>query len=162
MEERKIITKFKVYESINDLQELDKRLLIKAKESLKLAYAPYSNFFVGSSILFQNGKIISGSNQENASYPLCLCAERVTLARAHSEAPNEPILAMAVTVLNPKIEIKIPATPCGACRQVICETERRLDHKIRIILQGEVGEIYVFNSAKDLLPFSFDQTFLQS
>ncbi len=160
MRERQIITKFKVFEHFEDLPEIDKTLLNKAKLALKDAYVPYSYFQVGSAILFKNGRIIAGSNYENASYPLALCAERVTLARAHSEDPNEPILALAVRVLNPKVPINEPASPCGACRQVICETERRHGQDIRIILQGETGEIFVFESAKDLLPFSFNETFL--
>jgi len=159
MKERIWKTAYQVYESADELPEQDRALLQFAKQSLQHSYSPYSNFQVGAAVLLQNGKMVGGANQENASYPLCLCAERVALAAAASQFPGEAALALAVTVHSPGHLIEKPAAPCGACRQVICETECKHQHDIRILLQGETGEILIFPSAKDLLPFSFDGSY---
>ncbi|MEL7021021.1 MAG: cytidine deaminase, partial [Bacteroidota bacterium] len=123
-------------------------------------HAPYSNFYVGAAVLLQNGQILNGANQENAAYPMCLCAERVALASAHAQHPDSPVVAIAITVKNPAQVINQPAAPCGACRQVICETEQRYQQSMQIVLRGETGEIFVFEGGKDLLPIGFDQSYL--
>ena len=153
-------TAIEVYASEKELSLGDQKLVKKAKQALKKSYSPYSNFKVGAAILLKNGKIISGSNQENASYPLCLCAERVTIAAADSVYPKIPILAMAITAKSPTQIISNPVAPCGACRQVIFETEMKHDTPIRILLQGEKGKVYVIAGGKDLLPLSFDGSLL--
>ncbi len=150
----------KVYETVEELSDIDRQLLQRAKEALNDSYSPYSNFKVGAALLLKNGEIIGGSNQENASYPLCLCAERVAISAADAMFNGIPILAIAVTVKNPKQVIKEPASPCGACRQVMCETEMKHRQNMRVLLQGEIGEIYEFESAKGLLPLSFDGSYL--
>jgi cytidine deaminase len=160
MRQRQFQTNFISYYSIEELPKEYQALLNLAKESLEHSYSPYSNFKVGAAALMKNGKMYGGSNQENAAYPLCLCAERVTLSAAESQSPNVPIEAMAITVKNPNQIINSPAMPCGSCRQVLCETERKHKNEIEIIIQGEVGEIFVFKTAKDLLPFSFNESFL--
>ena len=139
---------------------VDQKLLKKAKQALKKSYSPYSNFKVGAAILLNNGKMMSGSNQENASYPLCLCAELVTISAADSVYPKIPILAMAITAKSPTQTIIQPVAPCGACRQVIFETEMKHDTPMRILLQGEKGKVYIIEGAKDLLPLSFDGSLL--
>ncbi len=149
-----------VFEFAHQLPDEDQLLLEKAKEAVGDAYAPYSRFRVGSAIRLRNGKIIKGSNQENASFPLCLCAERVAIAAADSNFPREAVVAVAVTAKSSNQVIDKPIAPCGACRQVICETENKHGHDIRIIMQGESGEIYVLQSGKDLLPLSFDGSYL--
>ena len=103
----------------------------------------------------KNDKVFSGSNQENAAYPLCLCAERVALSAAGNAFPKEPVVALAVTATSPSRAIKEPVSPCGSCRQAIAETEFRFKTPVRIIMQGESGEIYCTNSIKVLLPLSF-------
>ena len=129
-----------------------------ARQAAQKAYAPYSEFQVGAAILLENGEVLSGSNQENASYPLCLCAERVAIAAA---SPHEhAIEALAVMARNPRSPLTQPISPCGACRQVILESEIRFQQPIKIILYGETGEVYVVNSAKSLLPLGFDAHFL--
>jgi len=160
MRERKLTTTYQVYQDINELPATEQQLLLLSKEALKDAYAPYSNFLVGSAVLLQNGEMLGGSNQENASYPLCLCAERVALAAAASQHPKEAVVAIAVTAKSPRKPIEQPITPCGACRQVIGEVEHKHQQDIQVILQGEVGEIFVFKSIKSLLPLLFDNTYL--
>ena len=153
-------TAVEVYTDLSELSETDQQLIVLARASLDDSYSPYSQFQVGAGLLLQNGKMIGGSNQENASYPLCLCAERVALSAAASQYAQIPITAMAVTARNPKKPLSQPISPCGACRQVIFETEQKYHQDIRIILQGEMGDIYILKSAKDLLPLSFEGSFL--
>lgn len=135
-------------------------LLAKAKEALKAAYAPYSNFQVGAACLLDTGEIILGSNFENASYPLCLCAERVALASVHSQWTKNTVVKMAITAKSPEKIIDKPISPCGACRQVILEVEIKQSSPIKLILQGEQGEVLIFDTIKELLPMSFDAEFL--
>jgi cytidine deaminase len=153
-------TEITVYDSFSELPEHYQQLLQSARTALDLAYAPYSNFQVGAALLLEDGRILQGANQENASYPLCLCAERVALNNANIQAPSQQIQAMALTVLNPNKVIQEPATPCGACRQVICEQEERQQHPIPLILQGQKGPVYVLESGQQLLPLGFDRSFL--
>jgi len=160
MKEIKHFTQFQSYKDINELTEVDRNLVLLAREALKDAYAPYSKFQVGAAILLDNGQTIKGSNQENAAYPMCLCAERVALSAVASVAPSSIVKTMAITAKSPSVTINQPISPCGACRQVICETEMKQREAIRVILQGEEGEIYIFNSSKDLLPLFFDGTYL--
>ena len=155
-----IKTIVEVYTSEKDLEKQEQKLLKSAKKALKKSYSPYSNFKVGAAILLANGKTISGANQENAAYPLCLCAERVAIAAADAVYPKIPILAMAITAKSPSQKIETPVAPCGACRQVISETEKKHKTSMRIILQGETGKVYVIASGNDLLPLSFDGSLL--
>jgi len=149
-----------VVENPKDLPTQEEELLALAKASLQNAHAPYSRFHVGAAVLLENGKMIGGSNQENAAYSMCLCAERVALAAVASQFPNEKIKAMAITVKAPLQIISQPAMPCGACRQSLCEKEYHQGEHIRLIIHGEVGNVYIFDSAKDILPLSFDASFL--
>lgn len=142
------------------LAKIEAQLLALAKDSLENAHAPYSNFKVGAAALLDNGKMLGGSNQENAAYPMCLCAERVALSAVASQAPKATIKAMAITVKAPTQVIDQPAMPCGSCRQALCEIEYKQKAPIRLIIRGETGVIFIFKSAKDILPFSFDASFL--
>ena len=155
-----IKTAVTVYNSPQELPEQYQILLQAAKEGLKKSYSPYSNFKVSAAILLENGEILTGANQENAAYTMCLCAERVALATANTNFPEVPVKAIAVTIKNPEKVVEQPAAPCGACRQVLSETEDRFDNKIKIFMQGETGDIYRMESAKDLLPLFFDSSFL--
>jgi len=93
------------------------RLLQSAKKAMKKAYAPYSKFRVGASILLSNGKILSGCNVENASYGMTNCAERTAIFSAVAEL-GPKIDIRAVSIVNDQ---GLPCAPCGACRQVIYE-----------------------------------------
>ncbi len=151
---------WKVAEKLSDLPKKDAKLLALATSSLENAYAPYSKFHVGAAILLENGKMLGGSNQENAAYPMCLCAERVALSAAASQYPKMLIKTMAITVKAPNQIVQQPAMPCGSCRQALCEMEFQQKKDIKLVIRGEEGVIYIFKSAKDILPFSFDATFL--
>lgn len=153
-------TTIEVYEDASQLASNEQMLLQRAKAALPNAYAPYSGFHVSAAVLLENGETLAGANQENAAYPMCLCAERVALGAAHAQFPGVPVAMIAITVQNLKKPVTQPAAPCGACRQVICEMEQRFGNDIEIIMQGETGEIYKLKSGKDLLPLSFDSSFL--
>lgn len=135
-------------------------LVKKAVEATDDAYAPYSNFYVGAAALLESGEIVKGSNFENASYPLCLCAERVALGSVHSQYPGAIVKSIAVTAKNPKQKVSEPVAPCGACRQVICEYEQKQGAPIEIIMFGETDAVIVCESASHLLPIAFDHKFL--
>ena len=148
---------YEVYDSVNELNEKDAKLVEKARKVTKLAYAPYSHFHVGSAAILSNGKIVTGTNQENASYPVTICAERSLLSTASSLYPNAVIDTMAISYHNQteKSNSLKPISPCGMCRQSIMEYEVRANQNIRIILSGIDGKIYIINTIKHLLPLSF-------
>ena len=149
-----------IYKDEDELPGPDRQLLERARKSLDHAYAPYSNFRVGAAVRLANGKVLGGSNQENAAYPMCLCAERVAISAAESQYPGQAVTAIAITVHSLTQVIDQPAAPCGSCRQSLIETEYKHQQKIRIIMQGERGDVYVLENARQLLPLSFDGSFL--
>lgn len=143
-----------------ELTPEEKQLVEEARQATFRSYSPYSHFSVGASVLLANGVILSGSNQENAAYPSGLCAERTVLFYANSQYPNQPITMMAIAARSEKGFTEIPITPCGACRQVLAETEKRFEQPIRILLYGET-ETIIIDGVKDLLPFLFDEDILK-
>jgi len=153
-------TNIEVYENVEELNRADATLMEAAKKALEDAYAPYSKFKVGAALRLKNGKIIIGSNQENAAFPVTLCAERVAIFAAASQYPHEAIEALAITAKSGSRLVDKPITPCGSCRQVIHESEYRFKQPIRVILYGETGEVYVLETIKDILPLTFDANFL--
>jgi cytidine deaminase len=141
----------------------DGSLLKSALKAVALSYSPYSQFAVGAAVLKANGKIYLGANIENASYPLCLCAERSAIAHAHSSAPKSRIIAIAVVAKSRTMKITKAVSPCGACRQVISEFEEKQNSPIRVILGNEdASDRLAFSSIKELLPHSFDSKYLIS
>lgn len=146
---------FEVYDSINDLTEEDAWLLREAREVTQHAYAPYSHFQVGAIARLNNGEIVAGSNQENASFPVGLCAERVLLASAASLFPKVPIKTIAISYHNDNGKSNHPISPCGICRQSLLEYENCVKHPIRLILGGMEGKVYIIERAGMLLPLSF-------
>lgn len=160
MKKIKIETTVDVFEEVDQLPENFKNLIKLAHSAVSTAYAPYSKFYVGAALMLENNEMLIGSNQENAAYSMCLCAERVALAAAASKYPGVAIKAIAVTAKSNKNRIDQPVSPCGACRQSLCESELQHNTDLKIILQGETGPIYLFKTAKDLLPFSFDGSYL--
>ena len=160
MKEIKITTQFKVFESIEELPNDIQDLMTQAVEVRKNAYAPYSKFRVGVAIFLDNGKIVLGSNQENAAYPSGLCAERVAIFYAGAVYPEAKILKMAITAASDTNQTTAPIPPCGSCRQSIAEYEIKQDTPIEIYFMGEIGAIYKSESLKNLLPFMFDKKFL--
>lgn len=161
MKEHSLQIALQIYDTTEELAAADATLLQHAKAALVKSYSPYSKFQVGAAVRLANGAILSGANQENASYPMCLCAEQVTLATAASQYPGVAIEAIAITVHSGLKDITQPASPCGACRQVLCETELRHHQPIRMILQGASGPVFILKKASDLMPLSFDGSFLE-
>ena len=154
MIEKKITTTF--YQTdFSSLNSEEKDLVNRAKNSLEAAYAPYSGFLVGATVLLENGEIISGNNQENVAYPSGLCAERVAIFYAGAKFPNVKIKTIAITAVSKKFEIKDVISPCGACRQAIAEYEVKQENDIRILLHNPDDSILIVNSVSDLLPFMF-------
>jgi cytidine deaminase len=155
MKEQKFEFSFEVYDSIDELNEVDRQLLNEARGVTKRAYAPYSNFFVGAAAKLSNGEMVTGSNQENASFPVGICAERVLLSAASSLYPDIPIETMAISYQSKIVKSDHPISPCGMCRQALQEFEGRMQKPIRLILGGMEGKIYVIKSARQLLPLAF-------
>ena len=160
MKEINITTKFDVFENLNELPKDIQSLMTEAIEIRKKAYAPYSQFRVGAAILLDNGKIILGSNQENAAYPSGLCAERVAIFFAGANYPEAKILKIAISATSDINVNTTPIPPCGSCRQSIAEYESKQEVPIEMYFMGEIGEIYKSDSLKNLLPFTFDKHFL--
>jgi cytidine deaminase len=155
-----ISTRFSVFETVSELPNDIQDLMKLAIEVRKNAYAPYSKFKVGAALLLDNGKIVLGSNQENAAYPSGLCAERVAIFQAGAIYPDAKIVKMAITAASDNNQTTSPIPPCGACRQSIAEYEIKQDLPIAIYFMGEIGAIYKSDSLKNLLPFMFDKNFL--
>lgn len=160
MKEITITTQFKVFDSVQELPNDIQDLMKQAVEVRKNAYAPYSKFRVGVAIFLDNGKIVLGSNQENAAYPSGLCAERVAIFYAGAVYPEARILKMAITAASDSNQTTAPIPPCGSCRQSIAEYEIKQETPIEIYFMGEIGAIYKSESLKNLLPFMFDKKFL--
>ncbi|MCC9072872.1 cytidine deaminase [Flavobacterium sp. F-65] len=160
MKEISITTQFSVFESIDELSKDIQDLMNEAVAIRKKAYAPYSKFRVGAALLLDNGKIVLGSNQENAAYPSGLCAERVAIFHAGAIYPEAKILKIAISAASDTNQTIAPIPPCGSCRQSIAEYEIKQDTPIEIYFMGEIGQIYQSASLKNLLPFMFDKKFL--
>jgi len=148
MREVRIESKFSIYESTDDLLPSERNLMQKAIKMLDNAYAPYSKFYVGAAVLTTSGNIYVGCNQENASYPLCICGERVALFNAGANEPQEPIKLLAIVCHNPRKKVDQPVSPCGACRQVIAEFELRHSSPYPILLKGDTKKIYKTDSTR--------------
>lgn len=144
-----------VYDSIEELTVEDAMLLKEARKVTQFAYAPYSNFRVGAFARLVNGNVIKGTNQENASYPAGICAERTLLSVASALYPGVGISAMAISYNNVNGTSNEPVSPCGICRQSFVEFQERTKTVIRLILSGMQGKVVIINNAKDLLPLTF-------
>jgi cytidine deaminase len=161
MKQKKI--KVQISETVQD-NELDapiSELIKAAKDICQQAYSVYSGFSVGAAVLLDDGTIIRGNNQENAAYPSGLCAERVALFYANANYPDRKVMAIAVTAQKNGHTVPEPTPPCGGCRQVLFETERRYNQSMKVYLVG-TEVVSVFDSAAELLPLAFDHTFLKS
>ncbi len=157
MKIRKFNIQIEEYEHLELLENQESNLLQRAQEAIKGSYAPYSEFRVGAAVLLENGEVILGSNQENAAYPSGLCAERVAIFHAKSKYPDIKVKSIAITAAADNFITKSPITPCGACRQVIAETESRQNGKIRILMKGQEGIVQAVNGIENLLPLMFKE-----
>tara|TARA_B110000503_G_scaffold136309_1_gene218411 strand:- start:2043 stop:2534 length:492 start_codon:yes stop_codon:yes gene_type:complete len=159
-ENQNIFIQYTSYSHFNELEDVDRELLTKAIELSSDAYAPYSEFNVGAALLLQNGKIVAGSNQENAAYPSGLCAERVAMFAASANFRDEEMQTLAIYTASETTAQK-QISPCGSCRQVMVEYEVKQKKNIRVLLMNSSKEVWEFNSCHDLLPLAFDFTALK-
>ena len=148
-----IKTKLKVCQ-FNELTPEEQELVEIAKHQTNNSYCPYSKFHVGAAAKLDNGVIIRGANQENAAYPSGLCAERTTLFAAGANYPEVPVNTLCIACFTGGHFTETPGAPCGACRQVMIETEHRYGKPMKVILYGE-KEIFIFENAADLMPVGF-------
>ncbi|WP_412561574.1 MULTISPECIES: cytidine deaminase [Winogradskyella] len=160
MKEVKIETELKVYDDVSELPTDVQELMKSALEARENAYAPYSKFKVGAAIYLDNNEVVIGSNQENASYPSGLCAERTAIYYAGAKHSNAKILKMALTASSQNQITDTPIPPCGACRQAIAEYEIKQNQPIEIYFMGAKGKVVKSNSLANLLPLGFDRSFL--
>lgn len=148
---------YRKYPSLEALSEQDQLLVAKAIEAMDRAYAPYSKFRVGASVLMESGLIILGNNQENIAYPSGLCAERVALFYAGANHANETIRKICIVATGDLMPKGALLSPCGSCRQVMLESESRQQNQIEVLLVQQSDEIYVLDSVQNLLPFGFSK-----
>jgi len=146
---------FEEYEDISELGQIEAALLRTARKLTVNAYAPYSQFLVGAVARLQNGEIITGTNQENASFPVGLCAERTLMAAAATLYPDVPIEVMAISYQSINGNSNHPISPCGMCRQAMQEFEERTGTPMKLVLGGQEGKIIVLESSTMLLPLAF-------
>lgn len=152
---KEIVFQYQVLENASALSSEDAQLLQKARAATSKAYAPYSQFQVGAVAMLNNGETIEGSNQENASYPVGICAERVLLSAVSTLYNGVAIKTIAISYHNLKGESKNPVSPCGICRQSLLEQTIRQHQPIKLILSGMEGVVYILEDAAALLPLSF-------
>lgn len=155
MKENKYEFGYEVYDDISQLTEEDAWLLTEARTVTSQAYAPYSNFHVGAVAMLENGEVVAGTNQENASYPVGICAERVLLGSVATIHPKIPVKTIAISYSSKEVKSDHPISPCGMCRQALLEYETRTSKPIRLILSGQEGKIIIIQTASYLLPFAF-------
>jgi cytidine deaminase len=155
MTNKEIKIAYQEFQSLDELEAKDKELAQAAVEATELAYAPYSKFNVGAAVLFEDGVIIKGSNQENAAYPSGLCAERTALFYASASRPDKAMTAIAIAAAQNGALCVTPATPCGACRQVMAQYQLKSGLPMMVLLVG-AHKIWKFEKVDDLLPLIFD------
>lgn len=152
--------------STEELEQSQQVLYQKVRDAVTTAYAPYSNFGVAAGILLENGQILVGTNQENASYPVGICAERVVLSAlsvTHAGQKVRCMLILTQNLVNPllkegfdfKISKDIPVAPCGMCRQAIAEQVTRQQEDFELLLVSGSGRVWSFEKAISLLPLAF-------
>jgi len=161
MEKKEFAFSYEVYDSSEELSPEDAELLYMARAVTSNAYAPYSHFRVGAAAKLSNGQFVTGTNQENASYPAGICAERVLLSTASSLYPGIAVETLAISYLNEQGSSSQPISPCGICRQSLQELEQRTSRHIRLLLGGQTGKIFIIPKADLLLPFAFTSEELQ-
>jgi len=154
MEKKEIKSTFYEYKDFSEVRGQHQQLIQEAQHAAYKAYAPYSEFFVGAAVLLENGEIIQASNQENSAYPSGLCAERTAVFYANSKYPDSPVRVLAIAAMKGGKPLNNPIPPCGACLQVLLESERRHQTPIQVILYG-AEKILVAENVEQFLPFGF-------
>lgn len=160
MKKKKVSFELSIYETTEDLTADELELMNAAVGARKNAYAPYSNFQVGAAVLLDNGEVVIGSNQENASFPAGLCAEGVAVFQAGARFPGIAIKSIAISAASINHKVNKPVAPCGICRQSISEYEMRQKSAIMLLMMGETGQVFKCDSVADILPLGFDDSYL--
>ena len=155
MTNKEIKIAYQEFASIEELNSEDFRLASAAIEATSSAYAPYSNFNVGAAVMYDDGNIVQGSNQENAAFPSGMCAERTALFYASASNPDKAMTAIAIAAKQNGILCSNPVTPCGACRQTMAQYQLKGGQPLKVILVG-ADRILKFDNVESLLPFVFD------
>ena len=155
MAEKHLDITYQEFSSVEEMTPEDQALVAAALEAQKGSYSPYSDFQVGAALLLANGVVVKGANQENIAYPSGLCAERTAMFWAGANYPDVPMEVLAIAGADHGVLCESPASPCGACRQVMAEYQKKYQHPIKIILVGS-KRIRKFSRVEDLLPFIFD------
>jgi cytidine deaminase len=155
MIEKKISIRYEEYASVEEMSLEDQKLVAATLEAQKGSYSPYSHFQVGAALLLENGIVVKGANQENAAYPSGLCAERTAMFWAHANYPDVPMDTLAIAGSDHGVLCESPTSPCGSCRQVMAEYQKKQGKPLKIILVGS-KRIRKFYCVDDLLPFIFD------
>ena len=155
MTNKEIKIAYMEYASVEELPSQDRLLADAAIEAVALSYAPYSNFNVGAAVIFEDGEIVKGANQENAAYPSGLCAERTALFYASASRPDKAMTAIAIAAGQNGHLCESPATPCGACRQVMAQYQTKSGKSMSVLLVG-ANRVWKFEKVDDLLPLIFD------
>ena len=146
---------YQEYDSPAEMSAEDQELVAAANEARKGSYSPYSNFQVGAALKLVNGLIVKGANQENAAYPSGLCAERTAMFWASANYPDVAFDTLAISAADHGVLCELPASPCGSCRQVMAEYEKKYGRSLKVILVG-AKRIRKFSKVEDLLPIIFD------
>mgnify|MGYP002857735161 CR=1 FL=1 len=151
-------TEIKIKEcQMDELSAADRKIVEAAIQSTAHSYAPHSQFHVGACVLLADDTVIPGCNQENAAFPAGICAERSAIFAAGAQRPDQAVKALAIAARDKNGRLtKEPVTPCGTCRQVMVETEKRFSHPIHIILYGQ-ERIFVMDGIRNLMPLSFTE-----
>jgi cytidine deaminase len=155
MKTKEIRISISEFENLHELPVPDQELVMKARAAAPDAYAPYSNYLVGAAMRLSNGTVITGNNQENASSPLGICAERTALFWANANYPGQAVESIAVSAIDQQGNAAKDVSPCGACRQVMLETQHRFKKPIRVILDSG-NKIEILDNVESLLPLSFN------
>jgi cytidine deaminase len=155
MTNKQIDIQFEEYSTIDELNAEDRELAQAAIEGMRGSYAPYSHFNVGAAVRMSNGQIVRGANQENAAFPSGLCAERTAMFAAGAKYPDKDMCSLALCGgLYGRLTDE-PATPCGACRQVMAQYQAKAGRPMSVIMVG-AKKIWKFAKVDDILPLIFD------
>ncbi|MCQ2141820.1 MAG: cytidine deaminase [Bacteroidales bacterium] len=155
MIERQLNISYAEYATIDEMEPGDAELCRAAIAALDGSYAPYSHFNVGAAVRLTDGTVVKGANQENAAYPSGICAERTAMFAASAQYPDQEMCSIAVVGAQEGTICPEPATPCGACRQVMAQYQTRAGAPMSVILIGG-SRIWKFEKVDDVLPFIFD------
>ena len=155
MTEKEFKVAYTEYKSIDELCAEDRELASEAIAAMNNAYAPYSHFHVGAAVRMSNGQIVRGSNQENAAFPSGLCAERTAMFAASARYPDKDMRSIALAGGVHGRLTEQPATPCGACRQVMAQYQAKAGRPMSVIMIGKAC-IWKFEKVDDILPLIFD------